>query len=135
MTAYMHDIHLQANNTLIFLDEIQTCSAARTALKFLALDKRYDVIASGSLLGLHNGQDADKEVEEVESIPVGYERQLMMHPLDFEEFLWAMGYKSETIEYLRGFYERDEKVPDDLNRKFPPVRLKTTPFKLDIRPA
>ena len=109
---------LLKGNSLIFLDEIQKCAKARTALKFLAEDDRYDVIASGSLLGLHYGQDADTEVEEVESIPVGYERQLVMHSLDFKEFLWAYGYKDSDIEYLKSFYDKQEKIPDDINEKF-----------------
>jgi len=109
---------LLKGKSLIFLDEIQKCAKARTALKFLAEDNRYDVIASGSLLGLHYGQDADTEVEEVESIPVGYERQLVMHSLDFKEFLWAYGYKDSDIEYLKSFYDKQEKIPDDINEKF-----------------
>ena len=72
----------------VFLDEIQCCGNARTALKFLAEEMRYDVIASGSLLGLSYGQDDDDEVEEPASLPVGYETQLVMYSLDFEEFLW-----------------------------------------------
>lgn len=110
--------NLLKGNSLIFLDEIQKCAKARTSLKFLAEDNRYDVIASGSLLGLHYGQDADTEVEEVESIPVGYERQLVMHSLDFKEFLWAYGYKDSDIEYLKSFYDKQEKIPDDINEKF-----------------
>ena len=105
-------------NTLIFLDEIQKCASARTALKFLAEDGRYDVIASGSLLGLHYGQDADDEVEEVESIPVGFERQVIMYSMDFEEFLWAYGYEEDTIDYLRSYFLKMEKVPTDINEKF-----------------
>lgn len=112
------DKKLVPGNTLIFLDEIQRCSKARTALKFLAQDDRFDVIASGSLLGLHYGTDADKEVEEVESIPVGYETQYVMHSLDFEEFLWANNYENDVIEYLKFYFDSGEKVPDVLNNKF-----------------
>lgn len=118
MTAYLPGQKFTKGSTLVFLDEIQKCAKARTALKFLAEDNRYDVIASGSLLGLHYGQDADTEVEEIESIPVGYERQIIMYSLDFEEFLWAYGYGNDTIEYLRSFYEKREKVPVSLNEKF-----------------
>ena len=118
MTAYMPNIKLSQGSTLIFFDEIQKCAKARTALKFLAEDKRYDVIASGSLLGLHYGQDADTDVEEAESIPVGYERPLIMHSLDFEEFLWAYGYTEETIDYLRGFFENIQPVPEMINKKY-----------------
>ena len=118
MTAYMPNIKLSQGNTLIFLDEIQKCAKARTALKFLAEDKRYDVIASGSLLGLHYGQDADTDVEEAESIPVGYERPLIMQSLDFEEYLWAYGYTEETIDYLREFFKNIQPVPDMINKKY-----------------
>ena len=100
------------------MDEIQKCANARTALKFLAEDGRYDVIASGSLLGLAYGKDADDEVEPVESIPVGYEKPMMMYSLDFEEFLWAYGYEADTVEYLYSFYESKEKIPPEINQKF-----------------
>lgn len=106
------------NDTLIFLDEIQMCAMARTSLKFLAEDNRYDVIASGSLLGLHYGMDADKEVEEVQSIPVGYETQMTMYSMDFEEFLWAKGYFNENIVMLKECFVRGEKIPKSINDKF-----------------
>ncbi len=123
ITANIPGARIIPGKTLIFLDEIQKCSRARTALKFLAQDNRIDVIASGSLLGLSYGRDDDKEVEEVESLPVGYERPLMMYPLDFEEFLNAYGYDSETIEYLYDFYNSKEKVPSELNDKFSQIFL------------
>ncbi|MBE6864724.1 MAG: ATP-binding protein [Ruminococcus flavefaciens] len=118
ITANIPGVKLIPGKTLLFLDEIQKCANARTALKFLAQDERFDVIASGSLLGLAYGQDADKEVTEVDSIPVGYEKPLMMYSLDFEEFLWAYGYDSDTIEYLRRFYESREKIPSEVNEKY-----------------
>ena len=86
------DIEYVAGSTLIFLDEIQDCPNARTALKFLARDERFDVIASGSLLGIN--------YKSVPSFPVGYTRTIKMYPLDFEEFLWAMKIKAEIIEAL-----------------------------------
>ena len=86
-------------NTLIFLDEIQHCPNARTALKFLAHDNRFDVIASGSLLGINYA--------EVPSFPVGYTETIKMFPLDFEEFLWAMGIGNKIIDSLYScFLER-----------------------------
>ena len=76
LTLIVRDVRLVPGNTLIFLDEIQKCGAARTALKFLAEDGRYDIVASGSLLGIQrNG---------VASIPVGYEETAVMHSLDLE---------------------------------------------------
>lgn len=109
LTVFFRDIRFVEKDTLIFLDEIQECPNARTALKFLALDNRYDVIASGSLLGIN--------YREVSSIPVGYERQVEMHSLDFEEFLWAIGVNEETIEYLRSFFVSKEKIPPAVNEK------------------
>lgn len=111
-------IKLLPGKTLIFLDKIQKCSDARTSLKFLAEDGRFDIIASGSLLGLSYGKNADKEVKQVESIPVGYEKTIMMYSMDFEEFLWANGYSSETITYLKSFYLSREKIPYDVHKKF-----------------
>ena len=118
ISVYIPNVELLEGKTLIFLDEIQKCASARTALKFLAIDNKYDVIASGSLLGLHYGQDSDSEVEEVESIPVGYERQIHMYPLDFEEYLWALGYNDDSINYLKSYFDSEEKVATDLNIKY-----------------
>ena len=117
MSAYIQNIQFIPNETLIFLDEIQNCGSARTAIKFLAEDGRYDVITSGSLLGLTYAENGDKEAEEPESVPTGYEDFMMMYSLDFEEFLWAEGYKS-GIEVLREYYENIIKVPDALNEKY-----------------
>ena len=118
LTANVPGVKLIPGKTLIFLDEIQKCSGARTALKFLAEDGRYDIIASGSLLGLSYGKDDDREVEPIESIPVGYEKPIMMYSMDFEEFLWAYGYTDETIAYLKSFYTKKEKIPTDIQVKF-----------------
>ncbi len=103
MTLVIPDIKLLDGETLIFLDEVQECPNARTALKFLALSDRFDVIASGSLLGI--------SYKEVSSIPVGYETQLEMHSLDFEEYLWAAGYDAEAIAVLQRYFDNQEKIP------------------------
>ena len=118
MTANIPNIKLIPHKTLIFLDEIQKCAGARTALKFLAEDNRYDVIASGSLLGLSYGKDDDRDVEPIESIPVGYEKAVTMYSLDFEEFLWSYGYTDETIAYLKSFYTSKEKIPSAIHDRF-----------------
>lgn len=118
ISANLPGAKLIPGKTLIFLDEIQKCAKARTALKFLAEDNRFDVVCSGSLLGLHYGQDDDDEVEEIESVPVGYERSLVMYSLDFMEFLWAYGYKDSDIVYLKTFFDEKKKIPDEINSKF-----------------
>ncbi len=118
LTANIPGVKLIPGKTLIFLDEIQKCADARTALKFLAEDGRYDVIASGSLLGLSYGKDADSDVEPIESIPVGYEKTVMMYSMDFEEFLWAYGYTYDTIAYLKSFYDSRKKIPLEIHQKY-----------------
>ncbi len=118
ISAYNATRRLLPGRTLIFLDEIQECANARTALKSFALDGRYDVIASGSLLGIKYKNKKSRDRHEPKSIPVGYERQVTMHSLDFEEFLWARGVTEEAIGVLRGYYERREVVPDAVNSKY-----------------
>jgi hypothetical protein len=118
MTANIAGIKLIPGNTLILLDEIQKCANARTALKFLAEDNRFDIIATGSLLGLSYGQDDDGEVTEVPSIPVGYEHPVTMYSLDFEEFLWAYGYGKDAIDYLKTFFDTKTKVDAQTNEKY-----------------
>lgn len=109
MTMLIPGIQFIAEKTLIFLDEIQECPNARTALKFLAQDNTINVIASGSLLGLSYAS--------VSSIPVGYERQIEMYGLDFEEYLWALGYSEETTNTLREHFHALEPLPDEVHKK------------------
>ena len=93
--------------TLLFLDEIQDVPNARTSLKFWTQDGRFDCIASGSLLGI----DYKNEV----SIPVGYEQQLIMRTLDFEEFLWALGVEVNLKELLAPYVDGAKRVPETMH--------------------
>ena len=104
-------------DTLLFIDEIQRSPKARTALKFLAIDDRIDVIASGSLLGINYRRLNQSTFSEI-SIPVGYEKEINMHSLDLEEFLWAKGITSEAIEALRQYYNNKTKIPSAINTEF-----------------
>ena len=79
-------------NTLIFFDELQDCINCATSLKAFNQDGRYDVICSGSLMGIN--------YNEIESNSVENKEDYEMHSMDFEEFLWAKGYKEEQIEDL-----------------------------------
>ena len=85
-------LQVEAGTTLIFFDELQACPACATCLKSFKLDGRYDVICSGSLMGI--------SYREIESNSVGYKEDITMYPLDFEEYLWAKGYKQEQIDVL-----------------------------------
>ncbi len=78
--------------TLIFFDELQSCPAAATSLKSFKLDGRFDVICSGSLMGIN--------YKEIESNAVGFKEDYEMFSLDFEEFLWAKGYTDAHIDSL-----------------------------------
>ncbi|MGM9520694.1 MAG: ATP-binding protein [Phascolarctobacterium sp.] len=80
----------QENGTLIFFDEIQDFPEIATALKFFHLDGRFDVICSGSLLGIN--------YKKIESNSVGNKEDYTLYSLDFEEFLWAKGYDNQVIE-------------------------------------
>ena len=79
-------------DTLIFFDELQDCINCATSLKSFNQDGRYDVICSGSLMGIN--------YNEIESNSVGNKEDYEMYSMDFEEFLWAKGYKEEQIESL-----------------------------------
>jgi len=118
LTAYFSTEKIVYGDTLLFIDEIQKCGEARTAIKFMAEDFRYDVITSGSLLGLAYGSDDDDEISEPDSIPVGYERKIYMHSLDFEEFLWAIGVNKDAINILKKYFTNLEKVPNVINEKY-----------------
>lgn len=78
--------------TILFFDELQACPNCATSLKFFKLDGRFDVICSGSLMGIN--------YKEIESNSVGYKEDYEMHSMDFEEFLWAKGYSDEFIDEL-----------------------------------
>lgn len=78
--------------TIFFFDELQACPNCATSLKFFKLDGRFDVICSGSLMGIN--------YKEIESNSVGYKDDYEMYSMDFEEFLWAKGYQDDFIEEL-----------------------------------
>ncbi len=118
ITAYVRSFELIPGDTLIFLDEIQCCGNARTAIKYLAMDLRFDVISSGSLLGLTYGEDDDAAVEVPSSVPVGYETQMTMYSLDFEEFLWADGYDTAAIEALKSYFLSGATIPRVIHDKY-----------------
>ena len=86
------DFIFTPHDTIFFFDELQACPNCATALKFFKLDGRYDVICSGSLMGIN--------YQEIESNSVGYKEDYEMHSMDFEEFLWAKGYSADFIEEL-----------------------------------
>lgn len=115
------DAIFEAGKTILILDEIQDCPDARTALKFFKLDGRYDVIGTGSLLGVKGYGD-----KEPKSIPVGYETVIDMTPLDFEEFLWANGISEQIITLLHTHLQNQTPVPDALHARMRELLLQYT---------
>lgn len=110
----------EPGETVVILDEIQDCPEARTALKFFKEEGRFDVIGTGSLLGVKGYGKQPK------SIPVGLETVIEMHPLDFEEFLWANGISSKIIEKLQEYLINEEPVPEALHEKMHQLLLQYT---------
>ena len=110
----------EEGQTIIILDEIQHCPNARTSLKFFKTDGRYDVIATGSLLGVSGYGD-----EEL-SIPVGYEEIIEMFPLDFEEFLWANGISDQVIDLMQNSLEQCSPVPEPIHNRMRELLLQYT---------
>ena len=96
-------------HTLIFLDEIQNCPKAQTALKFITQDKRFDCIATGSLLGIKN--------REISSYPVGHVEHLDMYSLDFEEFLWARNISAQSIADIKEYFIKKKEVPPAMHSR------------------
>ena len=86
------DLKFIEGQTLLFFDELQACVNCATSLKSFKQDGRYDVICSGSLMGIN--------YKEIESNSVGYKEDYEMYSMDFEEYLWAKGYKAEQIDDL-----------------------------------
>lgn len=110
----------EAGETVLVLDEIQDCPGARTALKFFRIDGRYDVIGTGSLLGVKGYG------KEPKSIPVGSETVVDMYPLDFEEFLWANGITDEMIDMLEKCMDTESPVPEALHNRMRQLLLQYT---------
>ncbi len=120
LSTLIKDVTFTPGDTCFIFDEIQECPEARTSLKFFKEDGRFDVIATGSLLGVQGyGNDKKKQHRKlvlnqdlgINSVPVGSEEIIEMYPLDFEEFLWANGINEEIIEALKRFYREEIPVP------------------------
>ena len=114
------DAVFEPGKTVIILDEIQDCPEARTARKFFKEDGRFDVIGTGSLLGVRGYGKQPK------SIPVGSETLIEMHPLDFEEFLWANGISQAVIDKLKEYLTEEKPVPEALHNRMRQLLLQYT---------
>ena len=102
--------------TLLFFDEIQECLPAWSSLKYFTIDGRYDVIASGSMLGVTLPHKRNEDVDPL--VPTGYQEEITLHSLDFEEFLWANGIGTDTIDKMRIRIRNLEPLGDILIERF-----------------
>lgn len=116
LSALIPDSRFISGKTCIILDEIQECKEARTALKSFQIDGRFDVIATGSLLGVKGYGNRRDKTEGEDSVPVGYETIVEMYPLDFEEFLWANGIGANVIDTVRSCFENETPVPEGVHK-------------------
>lgn len=110
---------ISPKKTLIFFDEIQDCPKARLAFKNFKNDGRYNIIGSGSYLGI-NGYI----IGDTTPAPTGYENVFEMKTMDFEEFLWAMGYSKNQIEQLISFYDNKKSIPENIHKIYKELFIK-----------
>lgn len=105
--------------TLLFFDEIQDCPKARLSFKSFKDDGRFMIIGSGSYLGI-NGY----VIGDATPVPVGYEEIVNMKTMDFEEFLWALGYKEKHINQLLNYFETKTPIPENIDGLFKDLFIK-----------
>ncbi len=113
ISAAIPTVRFLPSETLIIFDEIQDCPNARSSLKYWAIDGRYDVIATGSFLGVKGYR---KPYER--GIPVGYEEQITMYPLSFHEFVRNIGISREVYEYIKKCIDTIEPVEKSIHESF-----------------
>lgn len=118
ITAALPEAEIEENNTCFVFDEIQDCPQARSALKYFHLDGRYDVMCTGSLLGVHGYKQKTRNDDDEFSIPVGFEHIVEMYPMDFEEWLWANGIQPPHIEYLKDCLKAEIPVDIAIHHRF-----------------
>ncbi len=104
-----------AYKTLLIFDEVQDCVNARSSLKYFAEDKRFDIICTGSLLGI-DGYRLNKTTSR--GIAVGYEEQIEMYPMDFEEFLWALNIEKNVIDRIKECLDKKTQIPSLIHQQF-----------------
>lgn len=114
ISAMYPDAVFEPGRTCIVFDEIQECPGARSSLKFFHLDGRYDVMATGSLLGVSGYKSF---VSREFPIPVGFETIVYMYPMDFEEWLWTNGIQQPVFDLLRRCLDEEIPVPEAIHQR------------------
>ena len=119
ISAAIPSARFEKGKTCLIFDEIQDCPQARSSLKFFKLDGRYDVICTGSLLGVNGYRTSDANY----SVPVGFETIIDMNPMDFEEWLWAIGIQDSVIELLKTSLSEEKTVPKPIHDRMRQLML------------
>lgn len=110
LSAVIPNAHFVENKTCIIFDEVQECSGARASIKAFMEDGRYDIICTGSLLGIKGyNRKAGR------GVPVGFERIIYMKPMDFEEFLWAKKVPEDIIDYIKKCYIKKQPITEAIH--------------------
>ena len=110
ISAMIPGIHFVAGQTVIIFDEVQECANARASIKAFMLDGRYDIICTGSLLGI-KGYNRKKN----RGVPTGFERIIYMKPMDFEEFLWAKGVDDAVLNEVRDCFTQHRSISEAIH--------------------
>ena len=113
LSFQFQDFHYEPGKTIFLLDEIQDCPRARLALKSFKEDGRFEIIASGSYIGLNLKQQRNANTP----LPNGAEDVFCMKTMDFEEFLWASGYSEEQVSELLNYLKEKKPIPSAIHEK------------------
>ena len=117
ISTLLPNVRIVPGDTCFVFDEIQDCPRARTSLKFFKIDGRFDVICTGSLLGVSGYRSQDTEDDRFAPVPVGYEKIVDMYPMDFEEWLWANGIQEAVFRKLEDCLSSLVPVPEVIHRR------------------
>ena len=117
ISTLLPNVRIVPGDTCFVFDEIQDCPRARTSLKFFKIDGRFDVICTGSLLGVSGYRSQDTDDDRFAPVPVGYEKIVEMYPMDFEEWLWANGIQEALFRKLEDCLSSLVPVPEVIHRR------------------
>ena len=117
ISTLLPNVRIVPGDTCFVFDEIQDCPRARTSLKFFKIDGRFDVICTGSLLGVSGYRSQDTDDDRFAPVPVGYENIVDMYPMDFEEWLWANGIQEAVFRKLEDCLSSLVPVPEVIHRR------------------
>ena len=117
ISTLLPNVRIVPGDTCFVFDEIQDCPRARTSLKFFKIDGRFDVICTGSLLGVSGDRSQDPDDDRFAPVPVGYEKIVEMYPMDFEEWLWTNGIQEAVFRKLEDCLSSLVPVPEVIHRR------------------